>query len=80
VILRRVSLFVPVPLLPTDLDVFVVLGQKCADGKWSVDVLSSYHNGEDPDEAERVTRAHPGEENCIQNQRVFGLMALTRGA
>jgi pyruvate dehydrogenase phosphatase len=59
--------------------VITVLGERRADGTWNVDVLSSYHNGEDPDEAARVVREHPGEEDCIQDERVLGAIAITRG-
>lgn len=46
---------------------------------WDVLVLSGNHNGADPAEAERIRREHPGEDECVLDDRVLGAIAVTRG-
>lgn len=58
----------------------IVLGTKNCDGTWKGQVLSSNHNGRDPDEVKRMQAKHPGEEEeMILNDRVLGAIAVTRG-
>ncbi|KAH7872128.1 phosphatase 2C-like domain-containing protein [Lentinula edodes] len=60
-----------------DSDAF--LGQKREDGvNWEVTCLSDYHNGQNPDELERVQREHPGEPQVIQYGRILSCLAVTR--
>lgn len=39
----------------------------------------SQHNGADPTEAARIHTEHPGEDRCVENGRVLGAIAVTRG-
>lgn len=41
--------------------------------------LSSYHNGTDQSERERLMEEHPGEAECVVDDRVLGAIAVTRG-
>ncbi|KAF8828313.1 hypothetical protein HHX47_DHR4000530 [Lentinula edodes] len=53
--------------------------QKREDGvNWEVTCLSDYHNGQNPDELERVQREHPGEPQVIQYGRILSCLAVTR--
>lgn len=56
-----------------------VLGVKRSDGKWDASVTSSNHNGADKEEMERIRSEHPGEPECILDDRVLGSIAVTRG-
>lgn len=56
-----------------------VLGTRPEGGEWSAELLSFAHNGENPVEASRVRAAHPGEPECMLNDRVLGVIAVTRG-
>ncbi|KAJ7223727.1 phosphatase 2C-like domain-containing protein [Mycena haematopus] len=75
-----------VALIGPDLDVWVaslgdcqcVLGAKTASGEWQTTVLSSNHNGADATEVARIRNEHPGEDECILNDRVLGAIAVTR--
>jgi len=55
-----------------------VLGTKEPLGEWSAKVLSSYHNGDNPAEANKVREQHPGEPQSIYDNRVLGAIAVTR--
>lgn len=55
------------------------LGQKDNLGKWSASLLSSFHNGRNDAEAQRIRQEHPGESQCVHNHRVLGAIAVTRG-
>jgi pyruvate dehydrogenase phosphatase len=54
-----------------------VLGRKRPDGTWEAVALSVDQTGNDTDEAARLSREHPGEENIVKNGRVLG-MAVSR--
>ncbi|KAF7360012.1 Serine/threonine protein phosphatase 2C [Mycena venus] len=77
-----------VALIGPDLDIWVaslgdcqcVLGTKTPSGEWETRVLSSNHNGADASEAARIRSEHPGEDECILNDRVLGSIAITRAA
>lgn len=56
-----------------------VLGTKAQSGQWEAHVLSSTHNGENPTEALKVQKQHPGEAECVLENRVLGAIAVTRG-
>ncbi|KAG7090601.1 hypothetical protein E1B28_009704 [Marasmius oreades] len=55
-----------------------VLGMKRGAGEWSVRVLSSNHNAKDTIEIERIKKEHPGEELVVTDDRVLGVIAVTR--
>jgi len=57
----------------------IVLGIRHPDGHWTSSRLSSYHNGENQAEKARIAAEHPGETDCIINDRVLGALAVTRG-
>ncbi|TFK75287.1 protein serine threonine phosphatase 2C [Pluteus cervinus] len=59
-------------------DCQAVLGKKALNREWEIETLSSHHNGSDAQEAERVRQEHPGEWECILNNRVLGALAVTR--
>ncbi|KAJ3763224.1 phosphatase 2C-like domain-containing protein [Lentinula raphanica] len=46
--------------------------------EWETVVLSSHHNGQDPDERQRLIREHPDEPEIVFRNRVLGQLALTR--
>ncbi|EIW82995.1 protein serine threonine phosphatase 2C, partial [Coniophora puteana RWD-64-598 SS2] len=49
-----------------------------ADNGWSTKALSSSHNGNNPDERQRVAQEHPGEPHCLADNRLIGYLAPTR--
>jgi pyruvate dehydrogenase phosphatase len=55
-----------------------VLGRRGTSGKWVATPLSVDQTGSNPDEAARVRKQHPGEENAIRNGRVLGGLEPTR--
>lgn len=57
----------------------IVLATKQINGHWEALRLSSYHNGTDQSEKERIMEEHPGETECIVDDRVLGAIAVTRG-
>ncbi|PPQ89566.1 hypothetical protein CVT25_012238 [Psilocybe cyanescens] len=59
-------------------DCAAVLGVKGPSGEWSAEVLSRAHNGENEVEAETVRQEHPGESECVLDDRVLGAIAVTR--
>ena len=56
-----------------------MLGIRHPDGHWTASRLSSYHNGVNPAEKTKITAEHPGEADCIVNDRILGALAVTRG-
>jgi pyruvate dehydrogenase phosphatase len=58
-----------------------VLGTKDSSGAWMSTLLSSNHNGHNNDEVIRIRQEHPEDERdtCVLNDRVFGVLAVTRG-
>ncbi|KDQ18817.1 hypothetical protein BOTBODRAFT_153711 [Botryobasidium botryosum FD-172 SS1] len=59
-------------------DCQAILGTKLPSGEWKTTLLSSCHNGDNEREVQRVRDEHPGERQCILNQRVLGALAVTR--
>ncbi|KAG5951219.1 hypothetical protein E4U53_003551 [Claviceps sorghi] len=55
-----------------------VLGRRSDSGKWTATALSEDQTGGNPDEASRMRKEHPGEENVIRNGRVLGGLEPTR--
>ncbi|KAG6856737.1 hypothetical protein H0H87_001337 [Tephrocybe sp. NHM501043] len=45
---------------------------------WSVECLTTEHNGDNDAEVERVQRAHPDEPECVIDRRVLGALAPFR--
>lgn len=59
-------------------DCQAALGRKDNSGKWSTSLLSSFHNGRNRAEVERIHQEHPDESECVYNSRVLGAIAVTR--
>ncbi|KAG1827944.1 phosphatase 2C-like domain-containing protein, partial [Suillus variegatus] len=60
-------------------DGLVVLGsRRDASSQWNASILSDNHNGNNPAEADRIKQQHPGELECIFDDRVLGNLAVTR--
>ncbi|KAA1466523.1 protein serine/threonine phosphatase 2C [Dentipellis sp. KUC8613] len=59
-------------------DCQAALGKRMDGEKWSVEILSANHNGNNPREEQRVRDAHPGEPECMLRNRVLGSIAVTR--
>ncbi|OCH93128.1 protein serine/threonine phosphatase 2C [Obba rivulosa] len=59
-------------------DCQAVLGLQDSAGTWDASILSANHHGMDEAEAARVRSEHPGEDECILNDRVLGRCAITR--
>lgn len=55
-----------------------VLGKRSQHGKWTATPLSVDQTGSNEDEAARLIREHPGEENVVRNGRVLGGLEPTR--
>ncbi|KIJ67675.1 hypothetical protein HYDPIDRAFT_173484 [Hydnomerulius pinastri MD-312] len=56
-----------------------VLARKRSSGGWSAAIVNSLHNGNNPSECQRIAREHPGEHQCVSDNRVIGYLAPTRG-
>jgi pyruvate dehydrogenase phosphatase len=63
----------------TNIHPTLVLGIRHPDGHWTASQLSSYHNGINHAEKTKITAEHPGETDCIINDRILGALAVTRG-
>jgi pyruvate dehydrogenase phosphatase len=59
----------------------IVLGTKNSSGAWTSTLLSSNHNGHNNEEVTRIRQEHPEDERdkCVLDDRVFGVLAVTRG-
>lgn len=55
-----------------------VLGRRGVSGKWVARPLSVDQTGSNPEEAARVRKAHPGEQNAIRNGRILGGLEPSR--
>lgn len=55
-----------------------VLGRRSDSGKWTATALSEDQTGGNPNEAARMRKEHPGEENVVRNGRVLGGLEPTR--
>ncbi|KAJ2895502.1 uncharacterized protein MKZ38_006405 [Zalerion maritima] len=56
-----------------------VIGRKSENGKWVATPLSTDQTGSNPEEAARMRKEHPGEENkVVRNGRVLGGLEPTR--
>ncbi|KAF9227476.1 protein serine/threonine phosphatase 2C [Gyrodon lividus] len=54
-----------------------VLCMKRSSGECSAVVVNSLHNGSNPSECQRIMREHPGEPQCVSDNRVVGYLAPT---
>jgi hypothetical protein len=75
VLLGRHS-FVLVSHFPTF--IFKVLGSRTHTGDWSAAFVTALHDGNNPSEVSRVQNQHPGEPECMQDNRVVGFLGPTR--
>lgn len=57
--------------------VAVMVSQTVADD-WKIEPLTTNQNGDNINEVERVRREHPGEPDCVLDQRVLGAIAPFR--
>jgi pyruvate dehydrogenase phosphatase len=55
-----------------------VLGRRSESGKWTATALSEDQTGGNPNEAARMRKEHPGEDNVVRNGRVLGGLEPTR--
>ncbi|KAI1213715.1 protein serine/threonine phosphatase 2C [Annulohypoxylon truncatum] len=55
-----------------------VLGRRSSSGKWTATPLSEDQTGRNPNEENRMRKAHPGEDRVIYNGRVLGGLEPTR--
>jgi pyruvate dehydrogenase phosphatase len=55
-----------------------VLGRRGSSGKWVARPLSVDQTGGNPEEAARIRKQHPGEDNAIRNGRVLGGLEPSR--
>ncbi|KAF8844758.1 protein serine/threonine phosphatase 2C [Paxillus ammoniavirescens] len=55
-----------------------VLARQWSPGEWSADIVNTLHNGNNPSECRRIMREHPGERQCVSDNRVVGYLAPTR--
>jgi pyruvate dehydrogenase phosphatase len=60
-------------------DCQAVLGRRESPGKWSATLINSIHNGGNATEILRIKNEHPGESDCVEDDRVVGFLAPTRG-
>jgi pyruvate dehydrogenase phosphatase len=59
-------------------DCQAVMVSQTASQDWKIEPLTTNQNGDNIDEVERVRREHPGEPDCVQDQRVLGAIAPFR--
>jgi pyruvate dehydrogenase phosphatase len=55
-----------------------ILGRRSDSGKWTATALSEDQTGSNPNEAARMRKEHPGEDNVVRNGRVLGGLEPTR--
>jgi pyruvate dehydrogenase phosphatase len=56
----------------------VVMVSQTSSEDWNIETLTTNQNGDNEDEIERVRREHPGEPDCVLDQRVLGAIAPFR--
>src|SRR6266702_3401129 len=64
--------------LMTPLFFFLVLGTRSHTGDCSATFATLLHNGDNPSEVHRIRSKHPGERECIKDNRVVGFLSPTR--
>ncbi|KAF8482702.1 protein serine/threonine phosphatase 2C [Russula ochroleuca] len=55
-----------------------VLGSRTLAGDWSAAFVSAPHDGNNPSEVLRIQNQHPGEPECMEDNRVVGFLGPTR--
>jgi len=55
-----------------------VLGSRTHAGEWSAAFTTVPHDGENPSEVLRIRNQHPGELECLVNNRIVGFLGPTR--
>lgn len=58
--------------------ILVMVSQDKAHDNWTIERLTTDHNGDNEAEVDRIRRTHPGEPECILDGRVLGALAPTR--
>ncbi|KJA21094.1 hypothetical protein HYPSUDRAFT_141358 [Hypholoma sublateritium FD-334 SS-4] len=61
-----------------DCEAFLASPSSKTQSGWTVEALTATHNGDNPAEIERVRKTHPGEPECVVDNRVLGAIAPTR--
>ncbi|KAF8188343.1 phosphatase 2C-like domain-containing protein [Pholiota molesta] len=61
-----------------DCEAFMASPDSANSSEYKVEALTATHNGDNPAEIERVQKSHPGEPECVVNNRVLGAIAPTR--
>jgi pyruvate dehydrogenase phosphatase len=56
----------------------LVLGSRTHAGDWSATFVTAPHDGNNPSEVRRIQNQHPGEPECMKDNRVVGFLAPTR--
>lgn len=59
---------------------YIALGTFKGTESWNPLILSTDHNAKADAEVARIREEHPGESECILNDRVLGAIAVTRGS
>lgn len=59
-------------------DCQAVLGTRSHTGDWVATFATTLHNGDNPSEVHRIRSQHPGERECIEDNRVVGFLSPTR--
>ncbi|KAH8985978.1 protein serine/threonine phosphatase 2C [Lactarius hatsudake] len=55
-----------------------VLGSRSHTGDWTATFATTLHNGDNPSEVHRIRSQHPGERECVEDNRVIGFLSPTR--
>jgi len=59
-------------------DCQAVLGSRTRAGDWSAAFVTAPHNGNNPSEVLRIRNQHPGELECMEDNRIVGFLDPTR--
>jgi len=55
-----------------------VLGSRTQSGDWSAAFVTVPHDGNNPSEVRRIQNQHPGEPDCMKDNRIVGFLGPTR--
>ncbi|KAI0302560.1 protein serine/threonine phosphatase 2C [Russula brevipes] len=59
-------------------DCQAVLGSRTHAGDWSATFVTATHDGDNPSEVLRIRSQHPGELECMEDNRIVGFLGPTR--
>ncbi|KAI0256201.1 protein serine/threonine phosphatase 2C [Lactifluus subvellereus] len=59
-------------------DCQAVLGSRTRTGDWSATFATALHDGDNPSEILRIRNQHPGERECLVDNRIIGFLGPTR--